>query len=134
MKKSFGSPPPAARRRTTSPGTIAGRNIPDLGSRKGSSNHAPEGSEDRDSDVLTQSVRFDPKSIRSTSTPASGSEDSVGSASGQESEGESAGEGDDGEYDCHVQPKISNKFSHSSVSSPFCYMGLAHDLLHGSSM
>jgi len=107
MKKSFGSPPPAARRRTTSPGTIAGRNIPDLGSHKGSTNHAPDGSEDRDSDGLTQSVRFNPKSIRSTSTPLSGSEDSDGSASSQESEGESAGEDDDGEYDPDTTRDIS---------------------------
>lgn len=99
MKESLGSPPPAARRHMTSTKTVVGSNIPDRKSRKGSSDHTPERINDRNSGILTQSVRFDLKSVHSNSTPASGSEESVGSTSDQESEGESAGEDDDEDYD-----------------------------------
>ncbi|KAF9536268.1 hypothetical protein EC957_011757, partial [Mortierella hygrophila] len=53
-----------------------------------------EGSSNRNSGILTQSVRFDPESIHSASTPIS-----VGSASDPESEEESAEDDEDEEYD-----------------------------------
>ncbi|KAG0280396.1 hypothetical protein BGZ97_009413, partial [Linnemannia gamsii] len=44
-------------------------------------------------------MRFDLRAIHSTSTPASGSEESVGSVSDRESDGESVGDDDEEEHD-----------------------------------
>src|SRR5690348_7520505 len=74
-------------------------------SRAAASDHAsqsgrdPEDGGDHNSDVLTQSGQFDPTSIQSASTPASGCESPTGSIEDPGSSEESTGEDDDEEYD-----------------------------------